>query len=90
MISFNSILLQMNAPQHMMDGWGGFTMFFMIFFWLLIVGLIITLIWFLIKKGGESSTNPSDESSIEILKKRYARGELDEEEYRRIREEITE
>lgn len=90
MISLNSIFLQMNGPQHMMDGWGGgFGMGLMVFFWLLVFGLIVTLIWFLIRKGSDSTTGSSGESSLEILKKRYARGEIDEEQYRRMKKEIT-
>ncbi len=60
----------------------------MVFFWLLVLSLIVTLIWFLIRKGKESSSENSGESSLEILKKRYARGEIDEEEYRRMKKEI--
>ncbi|WP_445664680.1 SHOCT domain-containing protein [Fodinibius sp. AD559] len=86
----NSILLQMNGPQHMMDGWGGFGIGLMMVFWLLVLGLIVTLIWFLVRKGGESPTSHTGESSLEILKKRYARGEIDEDQYRRMKDEITE
>lgn len=89
MISLNSTFLQMNAPQHMMDGWGGFGMGLMIIFWLLVLGLVGTLIWFLIRKGNQSSSNSSDKSSLEILKKRYARGEIEEDQYRRMKKEIT-
>lgn len=89
-MSLHSIFLQMNGPQHIMDGWGGgFGMGLMVFFWLLVLGLIVTLIWFLIRKGSESRTDSSGESSLEILKKRYARGEIDEEQYRRMKKEIT-
>lgn len=90
MMSLNTIFLQMNGPQHMMDGWGGgFGMGLMIFFWLLVLGLIGTLIWFLIRKGSQSPSNLSHESSLEILKKRYARGEIDEEQYHRMKKEIN-
>lgn len=89
MTSLNAIFLQMNGPQHMMDGWGGgFGFGLMVFFWLLILGLIGTLIWFLIRKGSNSPSDSSRESPLEILKKRYARGEIDEEQYRRMKNEI--
>jgi len=91
MVNLNSIFLQMNNPQHMMDGWGGgFGMGLMIFFWLLFLGLIGTLIWFLIRKGSESTFKPDNESPLEILKRRYARGEIDDEEFRRMKKEISE
>ncbi|WP_372637028.1 SHOCT domain-containing protein [Fodinibius sp.] len=90
MISLNAIILQMNGPQHTMDGWGGgFGVGLMIFFWLLVLAVIVTLIWYLIRKGSESPSGSSGESSLEILKKRYARGEIDEEQYRRMKNEIT-
>lgn len=90
MTYFNYLLLQMNGPQHMMDGWGGgFGMALMIFFWVLILALVVTLIWFLIRKGGESQPGPTGKSSLEILKERYARGELDEEQYRRMKNDLT-
>lgn len=73
----------------MMDGWGGsFGMGVMIFFWLLFLGLIVTLIWFLIRKGSESTSKPDNESPLEILKRRYARGEINKEEFRRMKKEI--
>lgn len=83
------LLQQMNNPQHMMDGWGsGSGMIFMGLFWLLILALLITLIWFLIQKGAGSSQSSNDDSPLEILKKRYARGEISEEEYRKMKKEI--
>lgn len=90
MANLNFIFLQMNNPQHMTDGWGsGYGMGVMVFFWLLVLGLIGVLIWFLIRKGSESSIKSDNETSFEILKKRFARGEIDEEEYRRKKKEIS-
>lgn len=90
MTSLNIIFLQMNGPQHMMDGWGGgFGMGLMVLLWLLVLGLIGTLIWFLIRKGNNTAGKSSDDSAQEILKKRYARGEIDEEQYRRMKKEIN-
>lgn len=87
MTKFNLLMQQMNNPQHMMDGWGGFGMAFMIIFWILFVALIITLIWFLVQKS--SSDNTSGESALDILNKRYSRGDIDEEEYHRIKKQIS-
>jgi len=70
-----------------MDGWG-YGSAFMIIFWILIVALVITLIWFLVQKG--SSDNTSGESALDILKKRYSRGEIDEEEYQRKKKQLNE
>lgn len=55
---------------------------FMIFFWvmLLLLGL------FLARKGGSREK----ETAEDILKKRYARGEISQEEFARMKKEIRE
>lgn len=68
-----------------MMGWG--TMgwlgpIFMIIFWVLLVVLIILLIRWLLSSGQAGNPDRSrGESALEILKKRYARGEIDKEEF---------
>jgi len=60
---------------------------FMWIFWI----LIIIGIFFVFKNmSGTNSNNSSldNESPLEILKKRYARGEIEEEEYERRRKEL--
>lgn len=56
---------------------------------LAIVGLIIYLVVRAISRDGfrDSNKNVSN-SAIEILKERYAKGEIDEDEYRRKKEDI--
>lgn len=67
-------------------GWGmGYGWFFMIIFWVLIVAAVIFLIAFITRRtggGGESET------ALDILKKRYARGEISKDEYERIKEDL--
>ncbi|MDH4210361.1 MAG: SHOCT domain-containing protein [candidate division WOR-3 bacterium] len=93
LISFLLVLMASSAcyyPRgwHMMDEWdhmpwsyGG------VFMWLLLLVLIGVVIYFVargdkwMKKGGE-------ESSLEILKKRYASGEITREEYNKIKKEL--
>jgi len=71
----------MDDWNHMPWGFGGVSM------WLLLLVLIGVVIYFVVrgdkwmKKGGE-------ESSLEILKKRYARGEITRDEYNRMRKEL--
>lgn len=70
-----------------MNGTGGmfFGGGFMWIFWILIIVFII----YAIKAGmGNSTDDSSKESPLEILKKRYARGEINEEEYERRRKEL--
>lgn len=62
------------------DGWwpmGG-----MWLFWLLVLaGLVLLVRWFLVGERGSAETHESPE---QILKKRYARGDIDKEEYERM------
>ena len=64
----------------MMGGFG--TMFFMPILGIVVLGLIIWAVVAAVRKPGESdgSTRQAD-SALEILKRRYARGEIDKEEY---------
>jgi putative membrane protein len=54
--------------------------------WILIPALIAALAWALIK--GARGPSASSESPEEILRRRYARGELDDETFRRMRDEL--
>jgi putative membrane protein len=59
---------------------------FMWMFWLFIILAII----FLIKASSDkSSSNEQRETPLEILEKRYARGEIDEEEFQRRKKELS-
>lgn len=55
----------------------------MILFWILIALLIVWLIKSLwpSSERGKGAEKPMEESALEILKKRYARGEIQKEEY---------
>lgn len=75
-----------NFGNNPMLGLGWFGGIFMIIFWVLIIaGIIIVLKWF----AGESrKTYDYDKSSLEILKKRYARGEINKEEFEEKKKDI--
>jgi putative membrane protein len=68
-----------------MMGWGGSGWLgpvFMIFFWVLIIVLIILLIrWLVTSSHHQTSGTQREDSAVEILKRRYARGEIDKEEF---------
>jgi len=63
---------------------GGFGWIFMILFW----GAIIYIIVSFMKKA--NSNEKESESAEEILKKRYARGEISKEEFERMKKEMRE
>jgi putative membrane protein len=68
-------------------GWGIFMMFiFMILFWGLIIGGIILLIRFILPSF--SSGAKSSQDALEILKQRYARGEIGKEEFEAKKKDI--
>jgi putative membrane protein len=74
------------GPGGMMGGWGGgsFGGIFMIIFWILIiVGLVFFIKWLVQSTKGHSSPGWTGSSSraLDILKERYARGEIKKEEF---------
>lgn len=69
-------------------GWAGG--WFMSLFWIAIFVLILAGIWALLRreKDPRPKGGPSDANAEEILKRRFARGEIDEDTFRRIRDEL--
>ncbi len=67
-------------------GWGwGFGWLFMVLFWVLVIaGLVALLRWLF---GRESRGFPNDRA-LEILAERYARGEIDREQYEEMRRDL--
>lgn len=72
----------MGDEGHLFYGGG-----FMWVFWILIIAGIFFLIQNMVKGNTDQSSSGND-SPLDILKKRYARGEIDEEEYERRRKEL--
>ncbi len=72
----------------MMHGFGnycygmGFGWIFMILFWVIVIFIVV----YLTKKTGSGEK----ETAEEILKKRYARGEISKEEFERLKKDIRE
>ncbi len=73
-------------PMHyapMMDG--GWSMGWMIFWWALAAVLAIAVVWALLARWGR---RPDERSPEQVLKERYARGEIDRETYERMLEDL--
>ncbi|MEU5439867.1 SHOCT domain-containing protein [Streptomyces griseofuscus] len=73
--------------DHDVGGWGWFAMSAgMIFFWAVIIDLGVLLYRASTRPGGSSDhadTRPLDPTPEQILAERFARGEIDEDEYHR-------
>jgi len=77
----------------MMDwgyGMGWFWNIIMVVFWIaVIVGIIFVIRWFVISTGTSGRATKMEDSALEILKKRYARGEIDKEEFEEKKKDIA-
>jgi len=58
---------------------GGFGMGFVGIFWIAIIALIVFLVWQYLRQ--DKNLRSSKNSPLDILKQRYAKGEIDKEEY---------
>jgi len=84
------------GPEHL--GWGGWWMFPMVMPFFMFV-LMAVVLYFLFGRGGSrppwrdsgpgrSQAGGEPETAMEILKKRYARGEITSDEFQRTKREI--
>ncbi|RMD93186.1 MAG: SHOCT domain-containing protein [Calditrichaeota bacterium] len=72
--------------QGMGSGMGG-GMWFGWLFWIVLIGLVIWGVKAVLDSQRTTKPNlPQEDSAIEILKRRYAKGEIDEDEYEKGRE----
>ena len=80
--------------MHMMWGsWGIGMMLMMFLFWAgIIVGIVFLIRWLVTAghPGQQVASRNSTESALDILKKRYARGEINKEEFQDMRRDLQE
>lgn len=68
---------------------GGIWMFFHFLFWVLvIIGIILLIVW-LVRQSGRHAGGQAEETALDILKKRYARGEISKEDFEKMRKDIS-
>jgi putative membrane protein len=57
---------------------------------LLLIGLVVLAVWLYRQQYGMSGEGPSGRSrALELLRERYAKGELTKEQYEQMRQDIT-
>lgn len=84
-----------SGPHWDMMGWGGGNWLgpFSMFFWLLILALLIAAaVWFFRRNdrsGGEATPSIRRPSALDVLEERYARGEIDRDEYLQKKRDLT-
>jgi len=76
----------MYGHDQMMWGFGWWWM--MIFWTAVIIGLIFLIKWIFEKGKTDRSTSPTEESALDILKKRYAKGEINKEEFEQKKKDL--
>lgn len=65
---------------------GGFGMGFMGIFWIAIIAVIAVLVWQYLKQDKERGN--SKDFPLDILKQRYAKGEIDKEKYETMKRDL--
>ena len=78
----------------MMDGFGmtggfGFGWIFMILWWVLIIVGIAALVKWMVTPSGTYGRTGSDSKALDILKERYARGEIDEQDFQKRKRDLA-
>jgi putative membrane protein len=69
----------------MWGAWGFGMMFMMVLFWVLvIIGIVLAIRW-LTSQGRERRSD----SAVEVLRQRYARGEIDKEEFEAKKRDLS-
>lgn len=87
---FPSILYAQNQDNgyyyHMMGPWSWFGMLLGSIFFILVIAAIAWVVYLALKRSGKDQ---QPDTSLDILNKRYARGEITKEEYERIKKDIA-
>jgi len=72
-----------------MHGYGGFGWLIMIVFWAIIIAVIVLLVRWAMSSSLRFQSSPRENQAMKILDERYARGEIDREEYEQKRKDLT-
>ncbi|SPP66309.1 SHOCT domain-containing protein [Nitrospira lenta] len=76
----------MHEPMMGLWGWVGYVL--MVVFWTLVILALVLWIKSWLEQKGFGSASREPESALEILKKRYARGEINKQEFEEKRKDL--
>ena len=76
--------------MHDFWGYGGYGGLFMLVFWIAVIVGIIFLVRWVVEQSRSNASSSSGESALDILKKRYAEGEIDREEFEQKKRDLLE
>jgi len=87
-------LAHSDTGRHMFEGWGSGHMTFgivpMALFWLALIVVVVTLIrWSTNSTKTETSHLEKKNTAVDILKERFARGEIDKQEYEQAKKILS-
>jgi len=60
--------------------------------WIVLIGMVIWVVYTIVNKNQQQSTttSPQEKDAIEILKERYAKGDISKEEYESKKRDLEE
>ena len=75
----------------MMEGWGmgWFGIIFMLIFWVMVIVGLVSLIKWLIQTTSREQSEAGGGRVLDILKERYARGEIDKRKFKEMRKDLS-
>lgn len=82
----NEEVIVMMGPM-MYGPYGGWVFLNFLFWILIIIGVILLIVW-LVRRPGRYERGHGEESPLDILRKRYALGEISKEEFERMKKDI--
>ncbi len=78
----------MMSGYGMTGGWG-FGWGFMVLFWVLIIVGIVALVKWMGTSSNAGGRSGNESKALDILKERFARGEIDEQEFQKRKHEMA-
>ena len=69
-------------------GWIGMVFGF-IFFILVVIGIIFLIVWLVKRSNNPGVENRTDSKSLEVLKERYAKGEITKDQFDNMRKDLN-